>query len=243
MTRREALQEQYEDALFGLLMDDFAVWEGRRALEENERLKEEPEIVPLSVQQRCMKVINRYYNKQVLRSVSRTTYKILDRVAMVTLVVVVLFSTAFATSSTFRTKALNLAIEMFDDHTQISFKNEDVEVKSFKEKTLETNWLPDDWTLVEDHHDSRKKWKTFETATGRAEVSVSNSATKVSNYDTENATVCRLEILGMEAMLIEKESTLQLVWVDINETLLWDVYIEGGTVDDLLHIAENMELK
>ena len=39
MTRREKLQEQYEDALFALLMDDLAVEEGKKAYEENERLK------------------------------------------------------------------------------------------------------------------------------------------------------------------------------------------------------------
>ena len=41
MTRREQLQEQYEDALFALLMDDLAAIEGQAALEENERLKSE----------------------------------------------------------------------------------------------------------------------------------------------------------------------------------------------------------
>lgn len=39
MTRREKLQEQYEDALFALLMDDLAVEEGKKAYEENKRLK------------------------------------------------------------------------------------------------------------------------------------------------------------------------------------------------------------
>lgn len=39
MTKREKLLEQYEDALFSLLMDEFAESEGKAALEENERLK------------------------------------------------------------------------------------------------------------------------------------------------------------------------------------------------------------
>ena len=37
MTNREKLQDQYEDALFALLMDDLAWREGVRLLEENER--------------------------------------------------------------------------------------------------------------------------------------------------------------------------------------------------------------
>ena len=43
MTNREKLQDQYEDALFALLMDDLAWREGVRLLEENERLKNDPD--------------------------------------------------------------------------------------------------------------------------------------------------------------------------------------------------------
>lgn len=244
MTRREELLEQYEDALFTLLMDDFAASEGAKALEENERLKTEAEIVPLPVQQRCVKFINRCYNKQNLRVMGRTAHRILGKVAMITLVAVVSFSTAFAASPEFRTKALNLAIEMFDDHTQISFKSEYEETKNFKGKTLVTNWLPDGWTLVEDHSGSnRKKWKVFETASGKATVSVSNSATLVSNYDTEDADVCWTEVHGMDAMLVEKEGTFQIIWADADQVLLWNVLIENGSESDLLQIAENLELK
>lgn len=243
MTRREELQEQYEDALFALLMDDFAASEGAKALEENERLKNDPEIVPLPVQQRCVKFINRYYNKQALRAAGRTAYRVLNRVAMVTLVIVVSFSTAFALSPTFRANTLNLVIETFDDHTQISFKSEKQEVKDFKDKSLVTNWLPDDWTLVEERLSSRKKWMVFDTANGKAEVSVSNSVTKVSNYDTEDADVRWVKIGSMDAMLIEEGNSFQMVWADTDRALLWSVLIENGSESDLLQIAENLELK
>ena len=43
MTRRENLRDQYEDALFALLMDDLAWQEGERLLELNERLKNDPD--------------------------------------------------------------------------------------------------------------------------------------------------------------------------------------------------------
>ena len=43
MTKREQLIEQYEDALFALLMDSVAEEEGKKAIELNERLKADPE--------------------------------------------------------------------------------------------------------------------------------------------------------------------------------------------------------
>ena len=43
MTRREELQEAYEDAMFALLMDYVAESEGKKALEENRALQEDPD--------------------------------------------------------------------------------------------------------------------------------------------------------------------------------------------------------
>lgn len=44
MTRREELQEAYEDAMFALLMDYVAESEGEKALEENRVLQEDRSI-------------------------------------------------------------------------------------------------------------------------------------------------------------------------------------------------------
>ena len=56
MTRREKLQENFEDALFALLMEEVAEQEGQRLLEENEKLKRDPEsTVPPEVDRRCLK--------------------------------------------------------------------------------------------------------------------------------------------------------------------------------------------
>ena len=243
MTRREELLEQYEDALFTLLMDDFAASEGAKALEENERLKTEAEIVPLPVQQRCVKFINRYYNKQNLRVMGRTAYKFLNKVAMVTLVAVVSFSTAFAASPTFRANTLNMVIAVFDDHTEISFNQENEGIKDFNNLLLTTNWLPDDWHLIEEHNDSVMKWNVYETAFGRAEISVMKATNAGANYDTENAHVETVEIHGSQALLIEKENILQIIWTDEDTGILWDAFVENGVADDLLKVAENSILK
>lgn len=74
MKTREQLQEEYGDALFALLMYDLAAEEGRRALEENERLQNDPNAeVPKDVQQRDLQLINRiFFKKKLLRLAKRT---------------------------------------------------------------------------------------------------------------------------------------------------------------------------
>ena len=58
MTDHERLREQYEDALFALLMEGVAESEGEEALRLNEELKKDPNAeVPKDVQKRCEKTI------------------------------------------------------------------------------------------------------------------------------------------------------------------------------------------
>lgn len=73
MTRREMLMEQYEDALFALIMDEVAEVEGQKAIEENQRLKESGELViPKEVSQRCQRVIAR---KTAEKDLKRLTFR------------------------------------------------------------------------------------------------------------------------------------------------------------------------
>lgn len=73
MKTREQLQEEYEDALFALLMYDVAELEGRRAEEENERLRNDPNArVPEDLDRKCLQLINRHFlKKKFLRFAKR----------------------------------------------------------------------------------------------------------------------------------------------------------------------------
>lgn len=62
MKTREQLQEEYEAALFALMMDYMAQAEGKRLREENERLKNDPAAqIPESLDQRCLQTIQRAF--------------------------------------------------------------------------------------------------------------------------------------------------------------------------------------
>ena len=68
MTDHERLREQYEDALFALLMEGVAESEGEEALRLNEELKKDPNAeVPKDVQKRCEKTIRSAFAQKQLR--------------------------------------------------------------------------------------------------------------------------------------------------------------------------------
>ena len=60
MTRREKLYDDYENALFALLMDDVAAVQGEAARAENQRLKADPAaVVPGDLHARCVRTVRR----------------------------------------------------------------------------------------------------------------------------------------------------------------------------------------
>ena len=116
MTKHEKLQEQYEDALFALLMEEFAAEEGKSALEENERLKRDPAFdVPPDVRQRCLKTIAKTCTKQSLRRTGKSFCKVFTKVAVVATLCMLLFTTAIAVSPTLRANTFNLIISTFEE--------------------------------------------------------------------------------------------------------------------------------
>ena len=69
MANRETRKEQYEDALFALLMDEMAQEDGEELLRLNEQLKQDPgAAVPQSVQRRCERVIGTAFSRRQFRA-------------------------------------------------------------------------------------------------------------------------------------------------------------------------------
>ena len=123
MKNREELVEQYEDALLALLVYDIAQAEGEEALRLNELLKNDPDAaLPESLQRRCEKTIRNAFAKQNIQRAGRTAGKVIQRVSVAAMLAVLLFTTAFAVSEDFRIATLNTVIQVFDDHTRITFR-------------------------------------------------------------------------------------------------------------------------
>ena len=125
MTRREKLEEQYEDAYFALLMDAVAEKEGARLEELNDQLNQDPgAAVPEEADRRCRKVIDQHFAAQRHSGYWRTTKRVLNRVAIVAAVMMLLFTTAFALSEDFRISTLNLLITVEERYTRLEMKND-----------------------------------------------------------------------------------------------------------------------
>ncbi len=266
MNRREQLQDQYEDALFALLMEDVIEAEGKRLLEENERLKQDPEAaVPDDVNKRCLKTIKRGFAKERRRTAGRVTYRVLNKAAMAAVVGALLFATAFAASPELRVRTLNLMIEVSKEYTTLTL-NEDQNSPSASNgatTTVDGEQLLFGYRLPEvpegfvvDYENSNDwgggayvQYINDEGATICIDIVKTHSG---DDYivDTEDAKVENIRIHGYDGLLIEKHhefeddvviDSVAVVWGDTDQSTF--VSVLGGNVDRelILNLATEVE--
>ena len=262
MNRKEQLQEQYEDALFALLMDDMMEEEGRQLLEENERLKQEPSAaVPEEVNARCIKTINRAFTRKRCRSVGRVTYKVFNKVAMAAVVCALLFVTACAVSPELRVNTLNFLIEVSDVATTLTLGGEadrqdtgSVTLTSGEEVLLLGYRIPEvPEGFFVDYEDATRSDAVIQYI--RGDETIYFSVTQVNRgdqymVDTEDAQVTNIQVGGYDGLFIEKIYQLDnggtldsaiAVWGDTEQSTF--VYVEGSNVDHslILELAKAVE--
>lgn len=248
MTRRENLQEQYEDALFALLMDDLAWQEGERLLEENERLKNDPDAeVPEEVMARCRRVINREFAKKQASKVGRTSWNVLKRVAAVACVTVLLFTVALAASETVRINTLNLVISVFDRYTDYSFVPTSEVSADTAISGYEVGWVPEGFVLTEQDHNQYRTWNYYERDSNEVlRVTLETfSEGAVTSVDTEDAVVEEITINGQSITLVTKDYYHAIVSFPESRQMLFVVYHPNDVIpekDNFIKILENITL-
>lgn len=249
MTKHEQLQEQYEDALFALLMDDFAVTVGEAAIEENERLQKDPNYeVPLEVRKRCLKTISKCCQKRTLFSTGRALRRGFIRVAAIATISMLLFTTALAVSPTLRAKTLNFLIEIFDERTELSFLEPDLtQAHPAESNQIVVNWLPEGYTLAEESDSTFRSSVSYSSESGHEiTINVFKGENGGLNIDTEGAQIETIIVQGCDGILALKDDTTQLIWGD-QENLYKIHLVTDGTEDEdiqnLMKIAENLVIK
>ena len=226
MTRQELLVEQYEDALFALIMDKVAEVEGQKAIEENQRLKESGEVViPEELNRRCKQTIRCKTAEKHLKRYGKGFGKVLNKVAIVALMALLLFTTAFATSESFRVKTLNFVMEVFDDRTEIKFVPKDTAADSTAVPEITAGWLPEGFKLT--RTDALKANRVYEYAnsdnTAYIAVNIMEMTSVSMALDTEDAKTLSLQVQG--------------------EDWYCCVITENISEEDMLKFAENILVK
>lgn len=152
MTKQEMLYEQYNDALFRLLMHSVAQHQGQQYQEENQALKAQEGGPSETAKRRCLRTISRQVRRGHARAAARTASRVLSKAAVVMLLVISCLTAAFAVSPVFRSDALRWAVATFGDHAEYRFNQTEGGVQY---QGIEVGWLPEGYELVESNAPDR----------------------------------------------------------------------------------------
>lgn len=244
MTQKEQLWENYEDAVFAILMDAVAEQEGEKGLQLMEELEHDPSAqVPEEVQKRAEKTIRKAFAAKNREPVKRFTFKVVQRIAVAVLVVVITTACAFAAFPEVRANLYNLIIREYEDHTEFDYTQQFSDEYSSADFTIEPGWLPDGFTLSDEGQVDALIYKTYQNK-NKADVSITKKIMSGGPLlvDSENAIKTKITIQKHEATLIEKEAWRCLVIPMPKDDKI--VYFESNGVSsaDVIKIAENLPL-
>lgn len=244
MTRHEQLVENYENALFELLMEDIIEYEGEKIEKECEQLRNAPEFsIPPEMDRRCLKTIARACQKKRYRQLGEKAYKALSTAAVVVLVVLVLFTSAYAAFPSVRTGVLNLLIEMSDVATTMRLEdNISTDLMSGGEKSLghyTYSGIPDGFTLMSSTETSVSSRDYYENGLGGyISISITQGEDTKLKVNTEDAaSVSEITVAGCTGLLIVREDVTILALADSYTGMFITVSSDCLDGEELIEIA------
>lgn len=218
MDKHDLLYENYEDALFALLMDRVAQEEGEQLLEENERLQNDPAAaVPESIDQKSRETIRRAFAGH--RRYRHGAGWYLSKIAVAILAAILLFVTAYAAIPGVRVRTLEMLIRVSDVASQLSMTSDEIGTREgHKEQQMLAGYtlpnLSESYTVLDQGETSREAWIKYSHNNGSI-IRINVNSYETEFIDSEDAEASEpIEINGYSGMLIEKEDNVRISWYD-----------------------------
>ena len=244
MTKQEMLYEQYNDALFRLLMHSVAQHQGQQYQEENQALKAQEGGPSETAKRRCLRTISRQVRRGHARAAARTASRVLSKAAVVMLLVISCLTAAFAVSPVIRSDALRWAVATFGDHAEYRFNQTEGGVQY---QGIEVGWLPEGYELVESRTANRMTSQLYIELSDGLEQSVKIQVMNFSDagifkVDTEADQVYQVSVQNTLATVIQREGSIQLTWMYPEYNCIDMLYGDNISTETALRIAQSIVL-
>ena len=245
MTQKEQLWENYEDAVFAILMDVVAEQEGEKGLQLMEELEHDPSAqVPEEVQRRAEKTIRKAFAAQSRRSARHVGFRMFQRIAVAVMLVILTAVCAFAAFPEMRVNVLNMIEQTFSDYTDFNVTSGDSDEYSSATFTIKPAWLPENFSLTDEGENNASVFSMYENGAGGVLFISENKATDLSMaVDTENAEKQDIKIQDYQAKLIEKDNWRCILFLVPEKNMLVYIDAENVPTEQLMKVAENIQIE
>ena len=242
MKTHEMLFEDYEDACFALLMEKIAKQEGERLEQLNQELIEDPNFeVPETTDEKCLRTIERCFAHQQRRTALRSVTHILHFAAIIVVVSIFVFTTAFAISEDIRVATRNLLITVNERYTDFRMKIEDSSGNTSQASVsgqpsngvgddsyfdhLVVGWKPEGFQLVKNKYN---RWVYYENGNDNWIYILMTNEDSALQIDTENAEIADATIHDLPAVIVKKNGGTTILLTDENQGYFYVVSTSSG---------------
>jgi len=250
---RKLIDENYEDALFAKLMDGHAEIEGARLLEENERLKNDPDFyLPDGLDERCMNTINNIFKAKRRKKRKKRVTAVFKRVAVAILICAALFTGLMCTASAFRDAVLRLFTTESIDKTELQIldvmeqnptnENDCGPMVEIPESSNLPTWLPEGYILSSlSFEDNRLKAIYIDKSDNQISYKEfpNSSATSIDTEDADETEM--VSINDNKGVFVSKGSNKSLSWGDTNRNVIIKISSETISKKEMLQMARSIE--
>lgn len=227
-------QEQYEDALFALLMEDFARQEGQR-LEELEQQGLPP--LPEGLQQRLETELAAQWRA---RNKHRHRWRRwASKAAILLLVVTAGFAAMYTNVDAFRDKVRQLVMEYTD--VSINFGTDDMAHLGLQGHYAPT-WLPEGFEVATIQHAMDDMYVEYKDG-GKGYIIFSlYSESGVLGVDSEDADfIVDVDIKGGGGKLISKQGHLEIVWHNGEAGQMYTIFSGDLSEAEIIKMAKSVK--
>ena len=239
--KKQKLIEQYDDAAFALLMDEYAEEEGARLMAEFEAAQAAGQVseMPAELDEQCRRMIRRDRAKKRGIRAARSFRKVAVKVAVAVLVFIGLMTTVVMSVEAFREPVLNFIVERYEKYSSLQLDNEAQNTDANTTCDYLSGLLPDDYYITSETDTPMFKIAMYENDLGDLVQFCITQTAGAYNIDTEDALVSEIVLGEYKAILLEEDG-YQAIWYDSVNSIVYNFRATGFTKETFLHLCEQL---
>ena len=242
--KKQKLLEQYDDAAFALLLDEYAEEEGARLMAEFEAAQAAGQVpeMPAELDEQCRRMIRRDRAKKRGIRAARSFRKVAVKAAVAVLVFIGLITTVVMSVEALRVPVLSFFIEHKEKFSVIDLtqdKNQpttDPDAAVYPTGDSLMQFIPAGYESVYYYDVEGLISCGYQNPDGAAIIFDMSPGDSVYQFDTEDAFYEYVKIEDIEIILIEKDG-YRAVWLNSDQSIIYSLIASDLSKNEFLNIV------
>lgn len=234
--KRQELMDQYDDAVFALLMNEYAEEEGARLRKEFEDAKAVGEVceTPDLLDEKCLRMIHREFARKRYYDNTRKFIKMTCKAAVFAMVLLGVMTMTVLSVNALRVPVLNFIVEHFDEYTSIS-QSKETQPEEVSYGAILDAYLPANYQQQHYVDTDNMVIVVYADEVGNLVQLTIIPESVALNLDSEQATYSEIMVSESKAALIEKDG-YQVIWVS-EDNRTFNLQAEAIPLDLIINIC------